>query len=137
MREIKEIVIHCAATKLTQDIGAEDIKKWHVSGNGWQDIGYHYVIRLDGSIEKGRDIGIAGAHCRGHNFKSVGICLVGGLDENMNPCDNYTNHQYKALRQLLRFLVITFPGSAILGHRDVSGVRKTCPNFDVKGWYYG
>jgi len=137
MREIKEILIHCAATKLTQNIGAEDIKKWHVNGNGWQDIGYHYVIKLDGAIEKGRDIGVAGAHCRGHNFKSIGVCLVGGLDENMNPCDNYTNQQYKALRQLLRFLIITFPGSAILGHRDVSGVRKTCPNFDVKGWYYG
>lgn len=137
MREIKEIIVHCAATKLTQHIGAEDIKKWHINGNGWQDIGYHYVIKLDGAIEKGRDIGIAGAHCRGHNFKSIGVCLVGGLDENMNPCDNYTNQQYKALRQLLRFLMITFPNSAILGHRDVSGVRKTCPNFDIKAWYYG
>lgn len=136
MRDISKIIIHCAATLPTMDIGAEEIRTWHVQ-RGFSDIGYHYVIRRDGKIEKGRDIGIAGAHARGHNINSIGVCLVGGVDAHNDPCDNFTDKQKRALQKLLSFLTLTFPASEVLGHRDLPNVRKACPSFDVREWYYG
>ena len=75
------IVIHCADTYETMDIGAEDIRKWHVEERGWSDIGYHKVIRRDGTVETGRDIDVSGAHAAGFNSVSIGVCLVGGRGE--------------------------------------------------------
>ena len=134
MREIKKLIIHCSATKPSMDIGAEDIRGWH-KGKGWDDIGYHYVIRRNGKVEKGRDISIAGAHAKGHNFNSIGICLVGGIDDNSKADDNYNLKQYNALIQLISFLEITFPIDDVLGHRDLPSVNKSCPCFDVRAWY--
>ena len=134
MREINKVVVHCSATKQSMDIGAEDIRGWH-KGKGWDDIGYHYVIRRNGKVEKGRDVSIAGAHAKGHNFNSIGICLVGGIDDNGKADDNYTLKQYNALIQLISFLEITFPIDDVLGHRDLPSVNKSCPCFEVRAWY--
>ncbi len=80
MREINEIIVHCSATPESMDIGVKEIRDWHVNDNKWDDIGYHFVIRRDGTIECGRSIDKAGAHCKGHNAHSIGMCLVGGED---------------------------------------------------------
>lgn len=81
MRNIDSIIVHCSATKAGLDFTATDIDRWHRE-RGFNGIGYHYVIRLDGKLEKGRDVTLAGAHCKGWNERSVGICYIGGLDEN-------------------------------------------------------
>ena len=77
MRKIDKIIIHCSATPKHKDFSAETIRDWHVKGNGWDDIGYHYVVRLDGSLEYGRPVQVPGAHCRGENKSSIGICDIG------------------------------------------------------------
>ncbi|MFG6359724.1 MAG: N-acetylmuramoyl-L-alanine amidase, partial [Mailhella sp.] len=99
MREINKIIIHCSATKPTQDIGAAEIDMWHKK-QGWDEIGYHFVIRRNGETEKGRDIEIAGAHCKGQNKNSIGICLAGGIDENGRAENNFTDKQFQSLRNL-------------------------------------
>ena len=81
MRNIKEIIIHCSATREGQDISVDTIRKWHVEGRGWSDIGYHFYIDINGDIQKGRDIAKIGAHCSGHNRNSIGICYCGGVEE--------------------------------------------------------
>jgi len=73
MRNIDKIIIHCSATPIGVDFSAETIRDWHVKGNKWDDIGYHYIVRLNGSLEYGRPVGISGAHCKGHNKHSIGI----------------------------------------------------------------
>jgi len=133
MRDINKIIIHCSATKPSMDVCAEDIRQWH-RGKGWDDIGYHYVIKRDGTLEKGRDMRTAGAHAKGHNFSSAGICLIGGIDEEKNADDNFTLKQYNTLIQLISFLEMTFPIEEVLGHRDLPDVNKDCPCFDVRAW---
>ena len=130
MREINKVIIHCAATKPSMDIGAEDIKRWHVQ-RGWRTIGYHFVIRLDGTVEAGRPVSEPGAHAYGHNSDSIGICLVGGCDEEMNPVADYTDDQWDALTLLVDQLVEQY-SAEVIGHNEVS--NKTCPNFDVREW---
>lgn len=134
MREIKWLVVHCSATRASADIGAGEIRAWHMGGRGWRDIGYHYVIRRDGRVEDGRPLDRPGAHVVGHNARSVGICLAGGLDERGRPEDNFTEAQRRALKVLLLRLRRSFPAADILGHRDFPAVRKDCPCFDVRGW---
>ena len=90
MRKIDSIIVHCSATKAGQDFTAADIDRWHRE-RGFNGIGYHYVIRLDGRLEKGREIDLAGAHSKGWNERSVGICYIGGLDENGHPADGYSD----------------------------------------------
>lgn len=135
MRTINKIIVHCAATPETMDIGAQEIKAWHLQ-RGWSDIGYHYIIKRDGKLERGRPIDIAGAHARGHNIDSIAVCLIGGVDAHNDPCNNFTNLQKRKLKQVLDFLTLTFDCEA-LGHRDLPKVRKACPSFDVREWYYG
>lgn len=79
-KETKRIVVHCSATTPGMDIGAAEIRDWHVNENSWDDIGYHIVIRRDGTIEMGRQEGAQGAHAAGYNHDSFAICLVGGID---------------------------------------------------------
>ena len=81
MRTIDKIIVHCSATPRHKDFSAEDIRDWHVKGNGWDDIGYHFVIRLDGSIEYGRMVDKYGAHVKSHNYDSIGICYIGGMNK--------------------------------------------------------
>lgn len=133
-RRITTIVIHCAATRPSQDIGAAEIRRWHVEQNGWNDIGYHWVIRRDGKIEAGRAEGRAGAHAAGHNHDSIGICLVGGLNPAGKPAPSFEPAQLSALQTLLERMRVRYPQAEVLGHRDLPQVRKACPSFDVAHW---
>lgn len=135
MRKINWLVIHTAATRPSMDIGAKEIRSWH-KAKGWSDIGYHYVIRRDGKVEKGRPDARVGAHVAGHNRDSIGICLVGGVNENLVPENNYTEAQWKALEELLHKLVQKYPEACVRGHRDFPGVSKACPCFDAEPWAY-
>tara|TARA_R110000851_G_scaffold198642_1_gene349710 strand:+ start:923 stop:1345 length:423 start_codon:yes stop_codon:yes gene_type:complete len=136
MRKIKKIIVHCSATPESMDVGSEEIRRWHKE-RGWSDIGYHDVIRRDGTLEKGRDISIAGAHAKGHNFSSIGVCLIGGVDGNGKGEDNFAIIQKQNLRVYLDFMALRFPNAEILGHRDIEGVKKECPCFNVREWYNG
>ena len=140
------LVVHAAATRPEMDIGVKDIRKWHMA-KGWSDIGYHRVIRRDGTVENGRDINLVGAHVQGHNSRSIGICLAGGLDSNAQPVDNFTDKQKASLFYLLTELKSQHPSAKIVGHRDLSpdldgdGViekhewLKSCPCFNVPKWW--
>ena len=125
------IIIHCSATREGQDIKAKTIKQWH-KDRGFDDIGYHYVIDLDGTIEKGRDEALVGAHCKGHNATSIGICYVGGCDKNMKPKDTRTPEQKQSMLSLVRKLVNKYkiPVTQIWAHHDFDK-HKACPSFDV------
>ena len=114
------IIIHCSATRAGQDITAADIDCWHRARGFWS-IGYHYVIRLDGTIEPGRDVTLDGAHCMGWNQRSIGICYVGGLDKEGRPADTRTDAQRTALIRLVKSLQLAFPNvKQVIGHRDTS-----------------
>ena len=134
MRDIRRVIIHCSATKPGMDIGAAEIRKWHVDGNGWNDIGYHYVIRRSGEIEKGRSEYVAGAHVAGHNADSIGVCMVGGINDAGKPDSNFTRSQWAALEHLVKQLLVNYPGAKISGHRDWTDA-KACPSFDVRAWW--
>jgi N-acetylmuramoyl-L-alanine amidase len=110
------------------DIGVKEIRDWHLR-RGFNDVGYHYVIRRDGTIEKGRDHEKVGAHARGHNSDSLGICLVGGMNEEGQPDSNFTMAQYEALDTLLVNLEDMYERITVHGHRDFS--NKACPCFDI------
>lgn len=128
------IVVHCSATRAIQDIGASDIRKWH-KAKGWEDIGYHYVIRRNGKLERGRPETAIGSHVQGHNANSVGICLVGGLnDKTWDPEDNYTTAQWATLKKLIADLLKRYPKAKVLGHRDFPKVQKACPCFNARDW---
>lgn len=133
VRPIRRIIIHCSATKPEQDIGAAEIREWHVA-KGWQDIGYHHVIRRDGTREEGRPESRVGAHVAGHNMDSIGICLVGGIDDAGRPDANFTRAQWVSLEQLVKNCVMRHPGATVSGHRDWTDA-KACPCFDVKAWW--
>jgi len=132
MRNIDKLFVHCAATKPDMDIGAKEIREWHVKGNGWRDIGYHFVIRRSGVVEEGRPVDQVGAHVAGHNATSIGICLVGGIDAAGKPEANFTPEQWAVLPRLLRKLKRQFPKATIHGHNEFAD--KACPSFDVRAW---
>lgn len=132
MRIINKIIIHCSATKEGEYFDREDIKKWHLA-RGFKDIGYHYVILFNGSVQHGRDIEKVGAHCEGHNTDSIGICYIGGLDKNGKPKDTRTYEQKIGLERLLIELKEQFPTATIHGHNEFSD--KACPCFDVSKEY--
>ena len=101
---------------------------------GFLRIGYHFVIRRDGHIEKGRPVADVGAHVEGHNANSIGVCMVGGLTPDMKPQNNYTPQQWGTLIALVKSLKQDYPAAAVVGHRDIPNVHKDCPCFDVKTW---
>lgn len=127
MRQINKLIIHCSDTPVSLDIGANEIRLWHTRDNGWSDIGYHYVIRRNGEIELGRAEETVGAHVLGHNYDSLGICLIGG-----RPEGDFTPEQWTSLESLIKELRCKYPDAAIHGHRDFSS--KTCPTFDAQAW---
>lgn len=133
------IVIHCSATPSGWDGGANEIRYWHLE-EGFVDIGYHFVITRDGTIELGRPAMAvaAGERRQGMNRRALHICLVGGLaDDGQTPENNYTEAQWKALRVLVEAAAEAYeiPDGSIIGHRDIKGVRKDCPCFDVQDWW--
>jgi N-acetylmuramoyl-L-alanine amidase len=116
------------------DVGAADIRRWH-RAQGWADIGYHYVIRRSGKVEAGRPVDAIGSHVKGHNVDSVGICLVGGLNnETFKPENNYTPQQWESLIRLLKTLRAKYPKAKVRGHRDFPNVHKACPCFNAIPW---
>lgn len=134
--DVKYIVVHCAATPPSMDIGAKEIDRWHRQ-RGFRCIGYHYVIRRDGNVETGRDLDEVGAHVEGYNSVSYGVCMVGGVTESGVPDNNFTSPQFTSLVKIIEQLLVRAPKAEVLGHRDIPGVRKACPSFDVKPWWAG
>lgn len=142
------LVVHCSATRPTQDVGVREITQWHRQ-RGFDTVGYHYVIRRNGEVESGRPEHAIGAHVKGHNAKSIGVCLIGGIDAAGKPANNFTSAQFDSLRELLQQLRQRYPEARILGHRDLSPDRngdgiiqptefiKACPSFDVATWLKG
>ena len=134
MREISKLIIHCSATPEGKDVKTETIRSWHVNGNHWTDIGYHYVIELDGSVHKGRDESVIGAHCSGQNANSIGICYVGGVaKDGKTTKDTRTETQKQSLIKLLKELKQKYPKATIHGHSEYA--NKACPCFDAKTEY--
>ena len=132
MRKIDKIIIHCSATKEGVDFHVKDIDRWHKQ-KGYKCVGYHYVITLDGAIEKGRNEDEIGAHCKGYNANSIGICYIGGLDKEGNAKDTRTVQQRAALYLLLNQLKEKYPNATIHGHNEFA--NKACPSFDVQAEY--
>ena len=134
-RQIKEIIVHCTATRAGVNCTVEDIRRWHKQ-QGWSDIGYHYVVYRDGSVHEGRDVNIAGAHCLGHNTYSIGVAYVGGVArDGKTPADTRTVAQAEGLEKLMVELRRMYPQAQIFGHRDFA--RKACPCFDARKCYEG
>lgn len=129
MRTINKIIIHCSATPEGRHHTVKDIDRWH-RDRGFAQVGYHWVVYLDGSIHPGRNENIIGAHTVGHNTDSIGICYIGGVDSNMNAKDTRTENQKIALRNLVNELQKKYPNSTVHGHNEFAA--KACPSFSVK-----
>lgn len=147
MRNIKYIIVHCSATAEGRDFHAKDIDRWHRQ-RGFNCIGYHYVIDLDGKIEEGRPESQVGAHCVGFNSVSIGVCYIGGVAaDGKTPKDTRTAAQRDSLRWLIVELKRRYPAAVIRGHRDMSPDKnhdgkiepwewmKACPSFDAEEEY--
>lgn len=141
MRHLSEIIVHCSATRPewmtpnTTQQKVDEIRSWHTVINGWSDIGYHYVIDRDGTVAKGRPLARSGAHTRGRNRDTVGICLIGGhgAAATDNFSDHFTPEQDDALRNMLKSLMQTYNTiGKISGHNQYAA--KGCPGFSVPEW---
>ena len=122
---IKLLVVHCTDTENNKDLNSLDIHKMHLDF-GWDGIGYHKVICRSGKIENGRPEYWVGAHVKGKNNISLGVCLVGR--------DQFTEKQFSSLEKVLRSWKSSYPTAIIIGHSDTGNTQKTCPNFNVKTW---
>jgi len=129
MRDIDTVIIHCSATPPSMDISANEIRHWHVNDNGWSDIGYHYVIKRNGELEIGRSLSDIGAHAKGYNKTSIGVCLVGGANIHGEPSDNFTPEQMSTLKMI----TVIYRHHNIIGHNEVDE-KKACPSFNVQKW---
>lgn len=128
--KVEKIIIHCSATPEGRDVTAKEIDRWH-RARGFRCIGYHFVVRLDGSVERGRPENEIGAHCLGENARSIGVCYIGGIDrDTLKPKDTRTPAQRIALRKLVRQLEVRYPGATVHGHREFAA--KACPCFKIK-----
>lgn len=122
---IKLLVVHCSDTEDDQNLSAMDIHKMHLSF-GWNGVGYHKIITRSGKIENGRPEYWTGAHVKGKNNISLGVCLIGK--------NKFTAKQFLSLKKVLRKWKNSYPEAKIVGHRETGNTHKTCPNFDVKSW---
>lgn len=134
MRKVNKIVVHSSASPEGREDTVEDVTRWHLA-RGFKDIGYHYIIELDGIVFQGRPLSKQGAHVKGHNTDTIGICYIGGTDNTRqkNPKDTRTDAQKRSLRKLLSDLKQMFPNAEIVGHRDLAATA--CPSFDAKNEY--
>lgn len=129
-RRIDEIIIHCTATPEGRDVSVDTIRGWHI-GQGWKDIGYHWVVRLDGTVKPGRPEAQVGSHVAGHNTGTLGVVYVGGVDTKGNPKDTRTPPQTAALLALVKALIVRYPTiKKVTGHNQYAA--KACPSFDVR-----
>jgi len=131
MRAVHRIVLHCSATEKGHDIDAAEIRQWHLA-RGWSDIGYHYCIKIDGTIQLGRQVAKQGAHVSGQNSDTIGICYVGGLYKGL-PEDTMTSHQEMSFLNLVHSLRTVFGPLTVHGHNEFS--NKACPSFNVSEKY--
>ena len=129
MRRIDLIVIHCSATRSNQNFPVTALIRCHADRFGFT--GYHYYITRNGRTYQTRHEQLIGAHAKGYNQHSLGVCYEGGLDSQGKPADTRTEAQKCALLRLLRRLKKAHPGARILGHRDLPNVHKACPSFDA------
>lgn len=134
-KETRYLIIHCAATRANQNVTFADIKRWHTQERGFIDIGYHWVIERDGKITQGRPLESWGAHCKGQNGKSIGVCLVGGLDDNNKPENNFTRIQMRMLKLLIAGMKALYDGLEVRGHNHFA-IGRDCPCFPVEVWLY-
>jgi N-acetylmuramoyl-L-alanine amidase len=133
MRKINKIIVHCTATPENRFTSVDNIRQWH-KAKGWRDIGYHYVIYLDGTVHEGRPVEQIGSHCKGHNSNSIGIVYVGGIDAiKFKEKDTRNPAQKAALLGMLKYLKNIYPSAEIHGHRDFAA--KACPSFDARKEY--
>ncbi len=132
MRKIDKIIVHCTATKAGSDIKAADVDRYHRM-RGFDCIGYHYLVCLDGTVEQGRAEELIGAHCKGRNANSIGVAYVGGLNSEGKPADTRTEAQRISLLTLLKDLKRRFPSAVICSHRNFAA--KACPCFDATKEY--
>ena len=138
MRDINRIILHCSATREGIDYSVDTIRRWHVEDRGWKDIGYHFVVQLDGTVNPGRPLEIQGAHTRGYNKGSIGICYIGGVEsEKKNgkwmAKDTRTPEQKESLDRFLKELMCMYPEATLHGHNEFAA--KACPSFDVQKEY--
>lgn len=132
--DVKNIIVHCSATREGDDsIDVNVIDKWH-KARGWRGCGYHFIVLMDGTIQTGRSINVCGAHTKGLNCKSWGVCYIGGVEKDgKTPKDTRTDKQKESLEYLLYFLKLLAPDATINGHRDFA--PKACPSFDATKEY--
>lgn len=134
MRNINKLIIHCSATRECDDsVNASVINRWH-KARGWKGCGYHFIVLIDGTIETGRMIDEVGAHVKGMNKSSIGICYIGGLEKDgKTPKDTRTPNQKESLLLLIKTLKKIYPKATLHGHNEFS--NKACPSFDVQSQY--
>ena len=134
MRNIDKFIIHCSATRECDDsVNASVIDRWH-KARGWKGCGYHFIVLIDGTIETGRMIDKVGAHVKGMNKSSIGICYIGGLErDGKTPKDTRTPEQKESLLLLIKTLNKIYPEATLHGHNEFS--NKACPSFDVQSKY--
>lgn len=132
---VRFIVIHCSATRCDSDYTVEQMLRDH-KARGFRTIGYHFYIRRDGGVSQHRQLLEVGAHARGYNRCSIGVCYEGGLDRYGNAADTRTPVQKARLRELVTKLRRLFPAAMVLGHCDLPGVKKACPCFSCLEYRY-
>lgn len=139
--EVAYLVVHYSATPVERDVSSADIDAMH-KARGFKSIGYHYYIRKSGAVEIGRDLSQPGrfemgAHSKGENAVSIGVCYEGGVTSAApnKGFDSRTPQQIATMVRLLNELQERFPGAVILGHRDMPGAATQCPGFDVRSWW--
>ena len=137
-KDIEYIVIHCSDTPPSYDVTAAIVDEWHrAPPRNWDMIGYHFFIRLSGLIEIGRGLDIPGAHVRGYNARSWGVCLAGGRKANIGGEDNnFTAEEFESLGKVIRGLKELAPQAKVVGHMDLDD-KKYCPSFNVDDWITG
>jgi len=134
MRKVNKIIIHCTATPEGREHDVADIRRWHLK-RGFNDIGYHYLIHIDGTIEEGRPISKQGAHCSGENKGSIGLCYVGGMSKDMSKAkDTRTQAQKDSLIKLMHELIYKYNKDMTI-HAHYEFANKSCPSFNVQEEY--
>lgn len=137
MRKLTRIILHCTATPEGRHVDVATIREWHRK-RGWSDIGYHFVIYLDGSVHNGRPVEKVGAHVSGHNADTIGVVYVGGTDAAGKAKDTMNDAQETAFVNLVASLRDKYGALTLHGHNEYAA--KACPSFNVKqkfGWLVG
>jgi len=149
-KNTRRIVVHCLLTDPSWHgpVSVDEVRRWHMDERGWADVGYHAIIRHSGAIEIGRDEGAVGAHAVGYNLDSLAVALEGGCDIHVEPRTDkltytetdrhFTSMQFRSLEAWIKGKLVVYPEiTEICGHRDIPGVTKFCPSFDVRKWWLG